>query len=330
MPIAGLTDRLRIPRLGKLRLGVKAVNAQGKEYPKAVDYFVSDNDEFHKLYGDQPKAIEIAFPTDHSEDWASQFYRAYSRTRGLVCKGGGVTANRMVGVGDKQQRIAAAELKDTEWVDLPCPGRECSYYQQKQCRELMMLQFLLPRISGLGIWQLDTSSINSILNINSAVALLKNVLGKVALLPLTLRVVPIEVSPDGKKKTVYVLQLDIPVRLADLGGQLLLPAAEDETPELDYPTTEEEAARDAAEEAQPGPAPKPAVPVPSASTEPSAREQHIAHWRELAGAVKAQGVPVIGITNKTSDADIEESIADLTRVLTNLNKKSEPEQAVLV
>ena len=189
-----------------------------------------------------------------------------------------------------------------------------------------MLQFLLPRISGLGIWQLDTSSINSILNINAAVALLKQVLGKVALLPLTLRVVPIEVSPEGKKKTVYVLQLDIPVKLGDLGSQLLLPAAEDETPELLYPTPDEEAARDAAEEVQPvakvaripaSPFPKPA-PVPV----PKARQQLIADYQTAARLADQRGI-VFKHVDKDATAD---TIAAITLALEDQVKAFEARQ----
>ena len=39
-PIAGLTDKPRMPRQGKIRLGIKKMSASGKEYPSAVDYFV--------------------------------------------------------------------------------------------------------------------------------------------------------------------------------------------------------------------------------------------------------------------------------------------------
>ena len=38
--IKELSDVRRLPRLGKIHLGVKAKNEKGVEYPKAVDYFV--------------------------------------------------------------------------------------------------------------------------------------------------------------------------------------------------------------------------------------------------------------------------------------------------
>ncbi len=256
MPIKDLTERRRIPRLGKLRLGIKAVNANGREYPKAVDYFVVTSEDpgmaeaFRAAYGDKPKAIEIAFPTDHPEDWASQFYRNYSRSRGLVCKGDGEEATRLVFAGDSSKAPAGHDpsgKRETEWVPVECTGKKCPFCEKGDCKGTMFLQFLIPSIPGLGVWQLDTSSVNSILNVNSSVDLIQRVCGKIAMLPLTLRVVPMQVTPGGIKKTVWVLQLDIPVRLNELSGRLMLPEAEDEIPEELYPTPEEVRAREQAE-----------------------------------------------------------------------------------
>ena len=40
MAISSYRGRGRLPRIGKIHLGVKAKTAQGVEYPRAVDYFV--------------------------------------------------------------------------------------------------------------------------------------------------------------------------------------------------------------------------------------------------------------------------------------------------
>ena len=99
-------------------------------------------------------------------------------------------------------------MKEVEWLDdIPCPGQACSYYKAGQCKELMTLQFLLPRVPGLGVWQLDTSSWHGMVNINSGLALVRSMFGRVSGVPLTLTLEPMEVRPDGLKKTVRVLQL---------------------------------------------------------------------------------------------------------------------------
>ncbi|GAI11404.1 unnamed protein product, partial [marine sediment metagenome] len=163
-PIKGLSETRRLPRLGKIHLGIKKtkeVNGREVEYPSAVDYFVfpEDNslyDELTRVFGEKPKELRILIPLDDEERWASQYYRCYSRTRGLICKGDGETAIRMVDM----QTGALADRDSTEVVmkEVTCTGRDCPDYE-KQCREIMNLQFLLPEVPGLGVWQIDTSSI---------------------------------------------------------------------------------------------------------------------------------------------------------------------------
>jgi hypothetical protein len=231
-----------LPRLGKIHLGEKKKNAQGVEYPTAVDYFVCPP-EVSEIFGDKPKSLRIMFPTDDTEQFASQFYRAYSSTRGLICKGNGETAEMLV--DSKTKKIADHTAQTTELIECECLGRDCPYYDKK-CKEIMMLQFLIPEAPGLGVYQLDTSSINSIININSAVNLIQRALGRIAMVPLTLTLEPLEVQHDGKKKTVHVINLKTGVRLSDLAQKRLsspvvgeLPEPDDEVPDLLIPENQE-------------------------------------------------------------------------------------------
>jgi len=87
----------------------------------------------------------------------------------------------------------------------------------EKCREVMNLQFLLPEVPGLGVWQIDTGSINSIRNINSASQLIKAVTGRISMIPLLLTLEKQEVQgADGKKKTVHVMNLGIKENLINL------------------------------------------------------------------------------------------------------------------
>ena len=214
-PIKGLTESRRMPRVGKIHLGVKVKNKQGVEHPKATDYFVYPTeesagkellDQLIKEYGEKPKELPVIFPLEDEEAIASQYYRCYSRSRGLVCRGDGESCTRMI---DKETGdLPNKDTKDTELREMPCAGRECPDYQSEKCREVMNLQFMLPKISGIGVWQIDTSSINSIRNINSCLDMIKAVYGRVAMVPLILTLEPMEVTPPGgTKKTVQVLNL---------------------------------------------------------------------------------------------------------------------------
>jgi len=61
--IIGLSEVRRLPRLGKIHLGVKEINAKGVEYPKAVNYFVVPP-EVAEVYGEKPTELDIVIPTE--------------------------------------------------------------------------------------------------------------------------------------------------------------------------------------------------------------------------------------------------------------------------
>lgn len=228
MPIENLSDVLRLPRLGKIRLGEQKTNQQGKTYPDALDHFLVREDDgitskeaaqaFHEVYGDQPKVIDIMFPSEDPTAIFPQYYTSYGKTTGKVCQGDGVTARRWVGEG-----------KDRKLTDIPCPGMDCDWFKTKKCRRLGTLQVILPNVPGLGVWHISTTSKNSLININSGIALLKTITGaqsengllvggRIAFIPLKLRLREMDVQkPDGKLGTIYVLDLaNEKVRFADI------------------------------------------------------------------------------------------------------------------
>ena len=242
MPIKGLSEQRRLPRLGKIHLGVKVTkNKKGEEcspYPRATEYFVCP-DEVMAVYGEKPQKLEIIIPVEDEEMWANQYYRKYSRSRGLVCKGDGITCRRMVDVGTGD--TANRDTTQIVWKEgQPCAGRECPDYQAKKCQEVMNLQFLLPKVPGIGVWQIDTGSINSIRNINNMAAMIRATCDRISWIPLVLTLEPVEVTnpDDGKKKTVRCLNLRHEGSLGELllasgkaKAELLITApAEDEAP----------------------------------------------------------------------------------------------------
>ncbi len=209
MPIKDLTERTMLPRIGKIHLGVKHPT---KGYPMATDYFVfpEDHAQYQDLvdtFGEKPAELRIVFPVNDEEQIASQYYRQYSQSRGLVCKGDGVECNCLTDT--KTGAMAGTDAKDTAWAKSACGGRECPDYLANKCKEVMNLQFMLPEIPGLGIWQIDTSSINGIINVNSSFDLIRAVYGTIAMVPIVLSLEPKSVkSPvDGKLKTVRVMHI---------------------------------------------------------------------------------------------------------------------------
>ena len=231
MPIKNLSEETRMPRLGKIHLGIRVpvlkdgqpVIRDGKPVmrPEKVEYFVLDklNSGYQKivdLFGPQPKELRILIPVEDEELWATQYYKMYDMTRGLICRGDGENASRMIDI-----KTGSLPNKDTGTVgmkDMVCAGKNCPEYKAKKCGEVMNLRFILPEVPGLGIWQIDTGSINSILNINSCAKMIKAAFGRISMVPLSLTLEPIEVNnPEtGKKQKVYVLNLRSTVTLAQL------------------------------------------------------------------------------------------------------------------
>jgi len=241
MPIKEVSDIRRMPRLGKIRLGIK-VEPEGKNpYPRATDYFVVP-DEIKDHVGNMPKKLNIMFPTEKAEEFAQQWLRCYSRTQGLTCKGDGVKAVRKIDV----ETGYIARHTTEEWVfkEWGCDPDTCEQYLEKQCRRVMNLLFFMPDVPGIGVWQLDTTSFYSIVNINSCVDLIRHICGRISFIPLTLSLEPLEVSPPGiTKKTVHILAIRSDVKLAEIQKlgtvapeRILLPLLqEEEAPEDLYP-----------------------------------------------------------------------------------------------
>ncbi|MDD5703530.1 MAG: hypothetical protein PHU23_15965 [Dehalococcoidales bacterium] len=310
MPIHGLSEKRRLPRLGKIRTGIKRskeVNGKTVEYPSAVDYFVLPEDnqyyaELVKVFGDKPRELRILIPVEDEERWCSQYYRAYSQSRGLICKGDGDTAIRMIDI--RTGALADRNTVEAVLKEVSCPGRDCPDYEQS-CREIMNLQFLLPEVPGLGVWQIDTSSINSIRNINSAADLVKRIYGRIAMIPLLLTLEPQEVQDsEGKRRTVNILNLRTNRTLLEMmetiskpapqmlaPGDVQLPEPDDEVPEMIIPQVQEEkVTREVASEAvktkrkakisTEEPAPK------TSSRDPEATQDE---KKEIVQALKARG-----------------------------------------
>ncbi len=231
MPIKGISEVIRLPRLGKIRLGLKK-NVEGMSFPEPTDYLVCP-EEVKKVCGEKPRELRIMFPTNDPAQWASQYLRCYSENRRLICRGNGKIAVARENSGDSE-----SELREK-----PCHPLSCSAYQQETCRRVMNLQFLIPDCPGFGVYQLDTSSYHSMVNINSSLELIYNICGRLAMIPLTLQLIEKEVQPEGRNKTAWVITL-MPTyslvetqRYAQLPPEqaLVLPPPDSEAPDDLFP-----------------------------------------------------------------------------------------------
>lgn len=226
MAIKGLSDVRRLPRLGKVRLGIKKKTDKGKEYPAEVNYFILDPqtpselengrlvEEFHKLYGDQPKSIQIMFPVASPDVYFPQFYKRYGSGASLKCKGDGEAASCTMKEYAEGLKITGED--EFGLIKVVCAGKECPYYKKKECTEVATLQVLLPELPGTGVWQISTGSFHSIVNVNSCIEYITAVCGRAHMIPLTLERREQEIVYEGRKTKHYILNINMDFRLADL------------------------------------------------------------------------------------------------------------------
>jgi hypothetical protein len=202
----GISKKRRIPRLGKIRLGKKVkkkkadkrcTHDKGEDcmyctYPTETSYFVVPR-EVEQMYGEEPTELDILFLSNEIEDIFPQSYEYY-RSSGLYCYGNGEAAERY----DEDVK---------KFLPRECP---CEYLTEKGlCGERAHLLVILPKVSMGGVYQITTSSFNSIVDITSSLDFVKRLIGRFELVPLKLKRKPPQTRHDGKKQTHYTMKIEL-------------------------------------------------------------------------------------------------------------------------
>lgn len=200
--IAGLSDQRRIPRLGRIRLGHLNHNTQSETNYPIEDSFFHVPPEVAKVYGDRPTELDIMIPVNDRSVIFPQALEYWGGSRRLLCTGDGKQATRW-----------DSKLLSMQPTDCPCD------LYGNGCKERAHLQVILPKVKSTGMYQIDTSSSNSIITINSFLDMLApedhpeyGILGYFAMVPLKLRRVSRDIYPKGIHRKTYPLELvlDIP------------------------------------------------------------------------------------------------------------------------
>ena len=228
--IKGLSEKRRLPRLGKIRLGIKKKSSRnGAEYPAEVPYFVVP-DEVKAVYGDKPTEIDVMFPLDDIDTVFPVSYKFYGSGKGLKCNGDGEIAY-------------CADEKTKDVIEKKCP---CNLLDEGKCKQSGTLSVMLQKINVGGVYQITTSSFNSIVDLASGIDYVRALIGRVAMVPLKLRRVATETHHEEKKQTHYTLQVVMDanidainqlrgdtIRVLEHTSRIALPEPINENPELD-------------------------------------------------------------------------------------------------
>jgi len=243
--IKNLSERRRLPLLGKIRLGIKVKNKNKStrcsckdfescvycSHPTETDYFVCPPEVIAK-YSQEPKELDVMLPVEQITAVFPQAYRYYGSSRGLKCIGNGETAKRF-----------SDDKKSIEEIECPC-----DLLDQKKCNKRAFLMAILPRVSLGGVYQISTGGYHSIVELNSSIEYVQAMIGRIAMVPLILKREPITTHFEGKSQEHYMLKLHLPTwfnvdNLNDLrrntqkvimdAASVALPAPKDENPEYD-------------------------------------------------------------------------------------------------
>lgn len=207
----------RFPRAGKIRLGIKKVSEKsGKEYPAEVDYFVCP-EEVQSEFGEQPKELKIALPSNEISEVLPYSFKWYKHGAGLICKGNGEIAYQVA--EEPGKGIASTYMKEIE-----CPGVDCPYFKSgKECRLSASFFVLLPHVDTFRVYQIDTNSWNSVVNLLNSLRRVQTQYQRLMNLhhPDTLEPIlrlvrmPQETHGSGRKEIHYTMSLyaDMPLKL---------------------------------------------------------------------------------------------------------------------
>jgi len=201
IPEVDQSFRYRLPRQGKIHLGVKVVSKSGKDYPKATDYFVlpdqlKSDEGFKKALEalgesvDAPRQLPIMLPCDAIAGNLQSSSDYYGSSRGLICRS-------LDGITCRYVDATTGELKET-----PCSMRSgCEHYEKGDCHWIHRLRFVLPDAAGVGVWQVDTTSPNNRANLLTEMAQIKGLMGgRLAAIDLLLTLEPREFVVPVKDK----------------------------------------------------------------------------------------------------------------------------------
>ena len=236
MAIKGISDVKILPRLGKIRTGIKKLSQKGSEYPEEVPYFVLNSTEeirdkagnvvgtrenehiqaLIELYGEKPNELPIMFPVDDmglvADPWMKWWAGDVKKRKAtLQCKGDGEYA-----FYKGQEHVSGLDgnipdYKRAEGYNRICNREVCPQAQSGKCKPNMNLMFVVPEYSMYGVFQIDTTSAQAMTAILSSIDVARNALrleGINSISGVPLRLFR-ERTPNKYNNVNYIMKLEV-------------------------------------------------------------------------------------------------------------------------
>lgn len=150
--------RVVLPRVGFVKVGLKEIGRNGKEYPRSVDYFIPTGKYaglFTQAYGERPQTIQIVFPDDDPAKVCNEMYEYRDDAGRLIAYGDGETFN----VWDGRQYCQYSTKEHPNIM-----AGVASKHQNRLVRSggdgwvvTLTMTFIIPMVRGIaGVWQFVT------------------------------------------------------------------------------------------------------------------------------------------------------------------------------
>lgn len=199
----------RLPEIGKIKIGGKGVKTtqSGFLLPEKWDHFeiatmLKDKEgrlimdtEMNKLIGEGQRELDIFLCYDDPRMNMPSFYAKFTQSR-MECMGNGKIALRRVN-GNKEEIV--------------CKAKQCPDYKAKKCHPYGRLSVILAKANRIGgSYVFRTISWNSIQNVLSSMALIRDRGGVLAGIPLKMRLMPMTVMPVevGHNVNIWVINIE--------------------------------------------------------------------------------------------------------------------------
>lgn len=136
--IKDLNFRIPCNSNGSITSGIKAVSSKtGKEYPKAVDYFViKDFPELIASYGEKPKKLVVFFPTNNPADFLDINYVLYGGKQQLIRKCNGENCFHRI----ENEIDGGIKFKAGQTTPCICKEYEIPDDNKKHCRSFFWMK----------------------------------------------------------------------------------------------------------------------------------------------------------------------------------------------
>lgn len=201
--------RVKLPIIGKIRVGEKVKNASGVEYPVSLDYFKPTGEyaaKFSEAFGPKPTSIGIVFINDDPAQSCNERYELRDKKTGNLLGFGDGVNFELWDFDLKEYRKFLIETEDKKKL---LADFQRNFANGEQWRVILTLEFVIPKIASvMGLWKFETKGVaSSIGNIRDTFDQIQMLADTVVNVPFDLRVQKVSSQKPGERKSYPVVNL---------------------------------------------------------------------------------------------------------------------------